>query len=78
MVFLRGEFFWTIFSWVKFLSVLKNIVCKNENCDPNIPYILKVASNPKFVFLKLLYKKVLLKQKILFFDASRIRGGEDK
>ena len=22
MVFLRGEFFWTIFSWVKFLSVL--------------------------------------------------------
>ena len=53
-------------------------VYKNENCDPNIPYILKVASNPKFVFLKLLYKKVLLKQKILFFDASRIRGGEDK
>ena len=27
---------------------------KNENCDLNIPYILKIPTNPNFVFIKLL------------------------
>ena len=28
-------------------------VYKNENCDPNIPYILKIPTIPNFVFIKL-------------------------